>query len=91
MVLGETILRMLGPILWDFNDLCMPMWHHGRRVLWKGIGSPRSDIPPTSRLHNLRLDETTLPELLLQSFAEVFTAPSGLPPAWPCDHCIHLR
>jgi len=50
MILGTTWLRTLGPILWDFDDLCMAFNHNGRRVLWKGIGSTRTDIPPTGRL-----------------------------------------
>ena len=55
MVLGVTWLRTLGPILWDFDDLCMAFNHHGRRVLWKGIGSTRTDIPPMGRLHAARV------------------------------------
>jgi hypothetical protein len=91
MVLGVSFLRTLGPILWYFEDLCMAFWHHGRRVLWKGLGSPRSDIPPTGRLHAMRHDGPTLLARLLQSFEDVFAAPSGLPPARPCDHRIHLK
>jgi hypothetical protein len=45
VVLGVKYLRTLGPILWDFDNLCMALWHHGKRVLWKGIGSMRTDIP----------------------------------------------
>jgi len=30
MVLGVSYLRTLGPILWDFDDLCMAFWHHGK-------------------------------------------------------------
>ena len=41
MVLGVQFLRTLGSILWDFDDLCMAFWHHGQRILWKGIGSTR--------------------------------------------------
>jgi len=33
VVLGTTYLRTLGPILWDFDDLCMAFWRHGRRIL----------------------------------------------------------
>ena len=96
MVLGITWLRTLGPILWDFDDLCMAFTHQGRRVLWKGIGSTRSDIPPTSRLHAGQLfsakgTEPMLLERLLDSYADVFVAPIGLPPARPCDHRIHLK
>ena len=30
-------------------------------------------------------------ERLLDSYADVFTAPTGLPPMRPCDHRIHLK
>ena len=30
MVLGVSYLRTLGSILWDFGDLCMAFWHHGK-------------------------------------------------------------
>jgi hypothetical protein len=76
--------------MWDFDDLCMVLWHHDRRVLWKGIGSPRSDIPPTDRFHSVRNDERALLDRLLESFAIVFAMPVGLPPRRACDHCIHL-
>jgi len=29
---GVDYLRTLGPILWDFEDLCMAFWWHGRRI-----------------------------------------------------------
>jgi hypothetical protein len=90
-VLGVTFLRTLGPVLWDFDDMRMAFWRHGRRVLWKGIGSPRWDIAPTGKLYTMRHDARTLLARLLQSFVDVFAAPSELPPAWPCDHCIHLK
>jgi hypothetical protein len=91
MVLGVAWLRTLGPILWDFDDLCMAFWHHGRRVLWKGIGSTRTDIPPTESLHAARSTEPALLERLLDSYADVFAALAGLPSARPCDHRIHLK
>jgi hypothetical protein len=69
----------------------MAFWRHGRRVLWKGIGSPRWDIAPTGKLYAMRHDAPTLLARLLQSFDDVFAAPSGLPPARPCDHRIHLK
>jgi len=46
MVLGVNFLRTLGPILWDFDDLCMAFWHLGKRVLWKGIGSTSRHLRP---------------------------------------------
>lgn len=44
VILGVEFLRTLGPILWDFEDLCMAFTHGSRRILWKGLGSPCDDI-----------------------------------------------
>ena len=44
VILGVDYLRTLGPILWDFKDLCIAFTWHGRRIFWRGIGSPRDDI-----------------------------------------------
>ncbi|XP_066395761.1 uncharacterized protein [Miscanthus floridulus] len=90
MVLGITFLRTLGPILWDFDDLCMAFWREGCRVFWRGIGSTRHDVQSTRRLHALRSNEPVMLELLLNSFEHVFADPRGLPPARPCDDRIHL-
>jgi hypothetical protein len=96
MILSTTWLRTLGPILWDFDDLCMAFNHSGRRVLWKGLGSTRMDIPPTGRLHTAHLhhakgSEQDLLDRPMLSYADVFTEPQGLPPTRPCDHRIHLK
>lgn len=40
-ILGVDFLCMFGPILWDFEDLCMAFTRGSRRILWKGLGSPR--------------------------------------------------
>ena len=94
MVLGVNFLRTLGPILWDFDDLCMAFTKAGRRVFWRGIGSTRYDVQSSRRLHALhdvgRNTETALLDKLLNSFEDVFTTPDGLPPAHACDHRIHL-
>ena len=44
LILGFKYLRTLGPILWDFEDLCMAFTRGGLHILWKGIGSTRDDI-----------------------------------------------
>jgi hypothetical protein len=89
MVLGVTFLRTLGPILWDFDDLCMAFTRGDRRVFWRGIGSTRHDIQSTRRLNVIR-NEQALLDTLLQSFEDVFAMPQGLPLARSCDHRIHL-
>jgi len=96
MVLGVTWLRTLGPILWDFDNLCMAFTYHGRRVLWRGVGSPSAALPPTGGLLAARGlsakgTEPALLECLLDAYADVFMAPSGLPLARACDLRIHLK
>jgi hypothetical protein len=80
MVRGVTFLRTLGPILWDFDDLCMAFTRNGHRVFWRGIGSTRHDVQSTRRL-NAMSSEPALLDTLLTSFEDVFATPEGLPPA----------
>lgn len=54
MVLGAAFLCTLGPILWDSDDFCMAFWCDGRRVLWRGLGSPRSDVSVPGCQHAVR-------------------------------------
>ena len=61
-----------------------------RRILWKGLGSPRDDIrEPTARAVAAAPDQPLLDRLLRQ-FDDIFAEPCGLPPTRPYDHCIHL-
>jgi len=90
MVLGISFLKRLGPILWDFDDLVMSFFYRGHRVLWRGLGSPRTDFPSTNRLHSITNTDRPLLDQLLNSFQDVFDPPTGLPPARECDHHIHL-
>lgn len=89
MVLGVTFLRTLGPILWDFDDLCMAFTRGGHLVFWRGVGSTRHDVQST-RLHSISVTEQCILDKLLASFEDIFTEPHGLPPARACDHRIHL-
>ena len=44
LILGVEFLCTLGPILWDFEDLCMAFTWGAPCILWKGLGSPHDDI-----------------------------------------------
>lgn len=89
VILGVEFLRTLGPILWDFEDVCMAFTCGSRRVLWKGIGSPRDDIIKLAA-RTATASPQPLLDRLLHQYMEVFEEPCGLPPAHPYDHCIHL-
>jgi hypothetical protein len=91
LVLGVSFLKPLHTIRMDFDDLVMSFNYNGRRVLWKGLGSERRDIPSTARLNSIRDQEHQVLDQLLTSFANVFTEPNGLPPSRHYDHKIHLR
>ena len=64
MVLGIKFLRTLGPILWDFDDLCLAFTRAGQRVFWRGIGSTRYDVQ-SMRLHAVQPDGPALLQNLL--------------------------
>ena len=86
LVLGVNWLSSLGPIIWDFNNLTMKFWRHGRQIIWTSLGKPRPDQP---RLHTL--SPTATMEALLTSFSHLFRDPQGLPPQRRYDHRIHLK
>ncbi|KAJ1274640.1 hypothetical protein BS78_05G077100 [Paspalum vaginatum] len=90
VILGVEFLRTLGPILWDFNDRCMAFWRRGRRVLWKGLGSSRTDIA-ASAMRAVSTDPAPMLDRLLHTFEDVFKEPQTVPPARSCDHHIHLK
>jgi hypothetical protein len=84
LILGTQWLRTLGPILWDFSRLSMTCFIDGRRVTWQG--EPRGSLTSCRQLQTQEMLEH-----LLHEFADLFVAPSGLPPARPHDHHIHLE
>jgi len=67
----------LGPVLWDFDELCMSFCYRGHKVLWRGLGSPRNDFPSTNRLHTITNQDQPLMDPLLASFQDVFEPPTG--------------
>jgi hypothetical protein len=90
LILDVEFLRTLGPILWDFESLCMTFTRRGRRILWRGLGAPHVDTKaPSTHAVAASTGQPLLDRLLLQ-FATVINEPRGLPPARPYDHRIHL-
>lgn len=89
LVLGVDYLRTLGPILWDFEDLCLSFCRGDRPVLWKGVGSPHDDIHEPSLRVVTGDHQCLLLGRLLLHYGALFDAPHGLPPVRPYDHRIH--
>lgn len=70
------------------RDLDAMQLADGHRVQWQGERTTRSIAAATRAItwpHRPLLDD------LLDSFDDVFATPSGMPPAHPYDHCIHLQ
>jgi len=83
VILGVEFLRTLGPILWDFDDLCMTFDRGGWRLLWRGLDSARHDIAEPVTRAVVTTDGQPLLDALLAQFAVVFEEPRGLPSARP--------
>jgi hypothetical protein len=84
MVLGVQWLRTLGPILWDFKQCHMSCWCDNHLVRWQGTAARQSRKVANS------IAAQDLLNLLLEEFADVFAAPTGLPPPHRHNHRIHL-
>jgi hypothetical protein len=89
IILGVQFLRTLGPILWDLANMSMTFWKNGYQVLWKG-NSTRSMMHRPLPARVSTSSPTPMMDSLVQQFDDVFSSPTGLPPARPCDHRIHL-
>lgn len=75
IVLGVQWLRSLGPILWDFNNLCISFWRAGRHISWEGVVAPIATVRAiTGSKEDLLTD-------LLSEFEDRFAEPTGLPSA----------
>jgi hypothetical protein len=83
LVLGIHWLHTLGPIIWDFAGLSMAFWYNGRLHHWSGMDSPCVAACAIA-------DPWAVLVELLQSYADIFEEPRGLPPDRRHDHRIHL-
>jgi hypothetical protein len=86
VVLGTNWMAPLGDIVWNVAAGTMAFQHAGRRVCWRGTAPPSSP-----RLHAASPVTEPLLDELLDSFADIFTAPTGLPPARGRAHRITLK
>jgi hypothetical protein len=90
IILGVQFLRTLGPILWDLANMSTAFWKNGYQVLWKGLNSTRSMMHRPLSACVSTSNPTPMMDSQVQQFDDVFSSPTGLPPARPCDHRIHL-
>ncbi|WVZ93699.1 LOW QUALITY PROTEIN: hypothetical protein U9M48_039660 [Paspalum notatum var. saurae] len=79
IILVIAFLRTLGPIL----GLCQPVHGVLPHILWHDIGSLGSPHQPA--VHAIIVQQQPMLEELLQTFANIFAEPTGLPLARACD------
>jgi hypothetical protein len=87
VVLGTKWLGARGPIVWDLAHQRMSFQHEGRTICWQGVPSPTA--PRLQATVAVVVD--ALLDGLLGAFADIFAAPTGLPPAQGHDHRIILK
>jgi hypothetical protein len=86
-ILGIDFLRTLGPILWDLEAMTVSFLHRGTRVQWQGVhpAVPQPHVAVVSAT-----DQQPMLDILLEQQGAIFFEPTGLPPARPYNHRIHL-
>jgi hypothetical protein len=86
-ILGVDFLRTLGPILWDLEAMTVSFLHQGTRVQWQGV-HPAAPQPHAAVV--AATVQQPMLDILLEQQGAIFSEPTGLPPARPYDHRIHL-
>ena len=89
-IIGFDFIRTLGPVLWDCDALTMAFWREGRRVTWQGVPGPQTPSPQQPVTAVTTDPRLPLLDRLLAQHGDIFDEPTGLPPARPYDHRIHL-
>jgi hypothetical protein len=86
-ILSVDFLRTLGPILWDLEAMTVSFLHRGTHVQWQGV-HPAAPQPQAAVVS--ATDQQPMLDILLEQQGTIFSKPTGLPPARPYDHRIHL-
>ncbi|XP_021311923.1 uncharacterized protein LOC110433726 [Sorghum bicolor] len=86
VVLGTCWMRTLGDVVWNFAERTMSFHSDGRHITWAGL--PSSSV---TSLRTIAAASGTLLDELLAAYADIFAAPSGLPPPRTRDHAIVLK
>nr|GEW65059.1 hypothetical protein [Tanacetum cinerariifolium] len=88
MVLGVQWLSILGGIRWNFKDLVMKFVYNNKRMVLRG--THKAALQWTSGKKHKRKLKAYRQTMLLESYQEVFAAPTSLPPKRKQDHRIPL-
>jgi hypothetical protein len=89
-ILGVDFLEMLGTIQWNFRALTLSFQRQGRRIHWQGVRATQQPAPQQLAVAVVDTAQQPLMDVLLQQHGAIFDEPTGLPPARPYDHRIHL-
>jgi len=89
-ILGVDFLETLDTIQWNFRALTLSFQRQGRRIHWQGVRATQQPAPQQLAVAVVDTAQQPLMDVLLQQHGAIFDEPTGLPPARPYDHRIHL-